>query len=136
MEQISKNDYILLKYISEFQVISIEKVNSHFKHKLKNTSCRMEILHKNGYIVSCEKIIDDYKNIRIDTDIFKIAPLGEIALQDYVTQTKLDIKMLWVKNAWIPILVSFVTTNVTMYLIPKLPLILKWLCGILSKILS
>ena len=43
---------------------------------------------------------------------------------------------MWLKNAWIPIIVSFATTLLTNYILPKLPQIIKWFGDFLSKMIS
>ena len=45
-------------------------------------------------------------------------------------------RQLWLKNAWIPILVAFITTLSTNYILPMLPQMLKWLSRILERISS
>jgi len=42
----------------------------------------------------------------------------------------------WLKNAWIPIIVSLATTVSTNYILPKLPMLIEWFRHILSKIVS
>ena len=51
----------------------------------------------------------------------------------YFDNKKYENKLLWLKNAWIPIIVAFVTTLLTNYIIPKLPYLIKLLFGFLSK---
>ena len=45
-----------------------------------------------------------------------------------------DLKMVWLKNVCLPIIISFVTTCITMYIVPKLPLLFKWLVHTILKI--
>lgn len=51
---------------------------------------------------------------------------------DYLAYYKKERHDMWLKNMWIPIIVSFVTTVAINYLLPKLPLMLRWLSRILS----
>ena len=136
MEQLTENDYVLLKYISRFQTVSIAQVEKHFSNKIESVAFRMSELKKEGYLVSCEKIIDDYENICEDSDIVAISSLGQTTVQDHFAKKKVDKQELWLKNVWIPIIVSFVTTVLTMHIVPKLPQILKWFFYTLSKIFS
>ena len=68
-----------------------------------------------------------------DSRVYSLNSKGEAELQNYNTQKKNEKREFWLKNALIPVIVSFLTTSITMYLIPKLPSILKWLCDTLSK---
>lgn len=43
---------------------------------------------------------------------------------------------IWLKNVWIPIIVSFVTTVSTNYIIPKLPMLTEWFRHIFSRTVS
>lgn len=49
----------------------------------------------------------------------------------YFETKKADAKRLWLKNAWIPIIVAFITTLITNYILPKLPYLIKWFVRIL-----
>lgn len=51
---------------------------------------------------------------------------------DYLAYYKKERHDLWLKNMWIPIIVSFATTVTVNYILPKLPLMLKWMGRILS----
>lgn len=69
--------------------------------------------------------------IEVIGDIFCIAPLGKKALQDYQKQNKVDKRMLWLKNAWIPILVSIATNLIIDGMRQLLPLIQEWVSSFL-----
>ena len=92
MEKLTENDYKLLKYISGYTSVSEAQVENHFKSKLKAPAFRITELTQKGYILSCEKVIDDYENIRTDTDIFAISPVGQTALQDHFAKKKIEIR--------------------------------------------
>ena len=64
---------------------------------------------------------------------YKITATGRRALQDYDHATRKDRRDLWLKNAWIPILVSFATTLATNYILPKLPEMIEWVRRILAR---
>ncbi len=55
---------------------------------------------------------------------------------NYIEWRKTRSRELWLKNAWIPIVVSFVTTLITNYILPLLPQILQWISSFLSKFSS
>ena len=54
----------------------------------------------------------------------------------YLVYCKAHRRELWLKNMWIPIIVSFVTTVTTNYITPRIPQILQWVANILSRISS
>lgn len=56
---------------------------------------------------------------------------GKKVLQDYDKAHRAHRKEFWLKNAWIPIIVAFVTTVITNYILPKLPLLIQWFASIL-----
>lgn len=45
---------------------------------------------------------------------------------DYIIYYRQEKKDMWMKSAWIPIIVSFVTTLIANYILPMLPLLLEW----------
>lgn len=67
-------------------------------------------------------------------------PLGTFSIttegKNYIEWRKSQVKLILIKNAWIPIIVSFVTTVLTNYIIPRLPLMIELCSRILSRILS
>ena len=65
--------------------------------------------------------------------IYRLTELGKKALQDYDADHADRKRELWLKNAWIPILVAFITTVVTNYILPKLPSLLQWLASMFAK---
>lgn len=68
--------------------------------------------------------------------IYELTEYGKRELEDYLAAKKTDRKELWLKNAWIPIIVSLVTSAIANYILPKLPQILRWAANTLSKIVS
>lgn len=51
---------------------------------------------------------------------------------DYLAYYQKERHDLWLKSMWIPIIASFATTVTVNYILPKLPLMLRWLSRILS----
>lgn len=66
-------------------------------------------------------------------DAYRLTDLGMKVLQDHEYSLKKHRWELWLKNAWIPIIVAFVTTLLTNYILPKLPQIIEWLSHTLAK---
>ena len=102
--------------------------NSTVSIPIKNSCCLREHVEsvetKNGYSH------DTYLGI------YELTDFGKRELQDHITEKRLARKELWLKNAWIPIIVAFATTVGTNYILPKLPQILHWVASTLSKIAS
>lgn len=68
--------------------------------------------------------------------IYELTEHGTQVLENYLAAKHSARKDLWLKNAWIPIIVSFVTSAIANYILPKLPQILRWAANTLSKIAS
>lgn len=66
-------------------------------------------------------------------DAYRLTDFGKKVLQDHEYSEKKHRRELWLKNAWIPIIVAFVTTLTTNYILPKLPQIIEWLSHTLAK---
>lgn len=49
---------------------------------------------------------------------------------DYLAYYRKERRDLWLKNAWIPIIVSIVTTVAVNYILPMLPSTIEWLARI------
>lgn len=54
----------------------------------------------------------------------------------YFENKRQNSKKMWTENAWIPIIVAFVTTLLTNYMPPKLPSIIEWFSHTLAKMIS
>lgn len=67
-------------------------------------------------------------------------PLGVCRItdegRDYLISYRHNRRMLWLKSVWIPVIVAFLTSICTHYLLPMLPALLEWLAHTLSKTLS
>lgn len=71
-----------------------------------------------------------------DLVVYELTDYGKQALQDYFAAKRLHRWELWLENAWIPIIVAFVTTVITNYILPKLPTIIQWFANVFSKMAS
>lgn len=152
INELTQNDYLILKYINRFPSIHKTKIEQHFNGKIDALEYRLSVLadidckmsggvpfpiSNSNYIEEeFEEVEADYGTEYESKNIFRITDLGKAALQDHIAKTKSHKKELWIKNAWIPIIVAFVTTVLTNYIIPKLPLIIKWFANILSNFFS
>ena len=126
MPDISLLDYKLLKCINKHKHVSVEEIKNKFEKKMPVVDYRLVVLEKEL------KYIDSEKNTTISitgrpsskpTGFYKLNDAGKTALADYAAYRKDYKKNLWLKNAWIPILVS-VITNVVIQLISPLILYL------------
>lgn len=152
VEELTKNDYKVLEYINRFTSVHKNDIEKHFNNRIVSLDYILSKLSKVDYKLNgdvpfpiansnyieeeFDRPTDDYETPRKSLNMFHITDIGRDVLQNYHIKQRVAKKDLWLKNALIPVIVSFVTTNITMYLIPKLPLILKWLCDILSKFFS
>lgn len=138
-------DYEILKFINCFGPVSKDKIINKFNGKIQSIEYRLRLLETPDYqpsgpvklpISNSNYIVNETEAIKIEhvthhkpTNIYHITDFGKRALQDYLNSRKKDLRLLWLKNCWIPILVSFFTTITTIglsYLIPQLlPQILK-----------
>lgn len=150
INELTDLDYKLLKYISKFESVSEEKILHKFKNKidsidlrLTNLSCEndpISLLPDAGhcYILEDTSSHSDGLGTSIITYLnsYHITPYGKKVLQDYLFNKKIQLRNIWLRNAWIPVVVSLITTLLTNYIIPKLPKLIKWFYHILSKIVS
>ena len=137
---LSPHDFIILKYINSFESVQKEQIEKHFSGKIDSVSFRLDMLKNSnsGYIV---EEFDSYQDDigftqHISKNSFHISAIGKKALQDYSFRKKIDKRNMWIRNAWIPIIVSFATTVLTNYILPKLLLLIEWFQNILQKIFS
>ena len=68
--------------------------------------------------------------------IYTLSERGKKAVQDHSYRTKSARKELWLKNAWIPILVTLAANLLVLGIKWLLPLIQEWLPSILQRIFS
>lgn len=68
--------------------------------------------------------------------VYELTEYGQQTLQDYFAAKRLHRRELWLANAWIPIIVSFVTTVITNYILPRLPRIIQWFANVFSRMSS
>lgn len=125
-------DYKLLKYISKFKSIPKEQLQSKFGSKIESLNVRLSRLinelkyvsQQSDIVIKSGHVINNYKENYIITD------KGKAALQDYKTKLRYDAHMMWLKNCWIPILVSLVTSTIIYCILPLLRTIIEWVVHI------
>ena len=92
-------------------------------------------IHKqSSYAVEEFDTIEDESHIThlLSKNTFHISPLGKKTLQDYQLKRKFEKRSLWIRNAWLPIIVSIFTTLAIDGLKLLLPLIQVWLYNTLK----
>ena len=151
MDTLTDIDARILEYVSQHRSVHIDSIKKDLSD-ISSVEYRIELLstpeyaYVSGFSLPIPKrntsYLTEYQDFTLNgpldinlqrTGYYQLTELGQKELQDYLYKKKTETKELWLKNAWIPIIVSFVTTVITNYILPKLPQIIKWLSDILSK---
>ncbi len=136
MKIINDIDYKILQYFNSVTTSTIESAKREFP-KIIGMETRLEAMVNLRWLEHEYQKIKDGSLTRIQrTSTIRITEAGRKAWQDYRHTTHKDRRELWLKNAWIPIIVSFATTVLTNYILPKLPAMIEWFRHILSRIFS
>ena len=143
MVALTDNDVKILKFIKRHQPTSLKDIE-HAMSKVSSIQYRVEELatHDRKYfqnfsipIDNTSYIEEDYENVKDEATgithtkplgLYSLSEFGEKALQDYEFEALLRRKELWLKNAWIPILVTVVTNLAISGIKWLLPLIQGW----------
>lgn len=147
LTEFSDLDFEILEFVCKNEPVSIEKIKRNFS-KISSIEYRIKELSRRDfdektflYIPNTSVIVQKYENHSSDkfaeqiaTGMYESTDYGKNILQDFKNKKQIQNKELWLKNAWIPIIVAFLTTLITNYILPMLPYLLKSLFGILSKI--
>ena len=155
MYEPTETDFQILRYIAKHGSTSISQLESRFpameslEYRVRQMATPQSKSSGSGHssyrvpIPNTSYLLEDYRDFKDGPftkveylGTFHLTEFGRKAIQDHTQSTKSARKELWLKNAWIPIIVAFVTTVLTNYLIPKLPQILEWLSSILQRIFS
>lgn len=148
-EELTQIDYQILKYINKFDSISKEQILNHFNNKFASVEYRLSLLNEPDYriigrtkmpLINSSYVVEEFDTIEDESHIthllskntFHISPLGKKTLQDYQLKRKSEKRSLWIKNAWLPIIVSIFTTLAIDGLKLLLPLIQVWLSNTLK----
>ena len=139
---LTENDVKILKYVRSHQPVHISQIERSL-HGIASISYRVETLAKPEYrhydhfceaIKNSSYLEQEYENVTDEhglthsnpLGIFTLTDFGRKALQDHETSAKVHRRELWLKNAWIPILVSVATNLAIRALGWLLPLIQQW----------
>ena len=134
MVGLTEADIEILKFLEKHEHASLDLIKRELP-KVVSIEYRVELLSEREYsagtfITNSCYIAQDYSETdgflgQVPLGTYCITDFGRKSLQDYQHQAKLHKKELWLKNAWIPIIVAFVTTLLTNYMLPKLLRLLK-----------
>ena len=134
---LSEIDAEILRYILQHEPVTIDNVEQAIPDfsveyriqsmcKMRNTGAFESAISRDT------RNVQDGALTRIEyLNTYRLSDYGKKLLQDYDRSKKIYRKELWLKNAWIPIIVAFVTTLITNYMLPKLPLLIQWFASIL-----
>ena len=149
LESLKQTDYEILDFANKHESFSVEELHKNLPHiesleyrigllctpeyEIAFGNCEIPVkgtnlLHKN-YVSKTDKTT--WQTTHISDGTYSITDSGKKAIQDYKVSKNLHKKEIWLKNAWIPILVSVATTLIVNWLPKLLPLILQWLSSIL-----
>lgn len=133
---LTNDEYALLNYINKFDSVSKKQMLNHFNGKINALEYRLSLLAEPEYenlagfhfpIENSNYIIEEFEYIvgndgstnTISKNSFHISELGKKTLQDFLSNKRSERINLWLKNAWIPIIVSLSTVLIAD--------VLKWL---------
>lgn len=143
-DDLTYHDYMILEYLNEHESLSKSDIAEHFLGKIVSVDLRINNLTSSGPAINPPtdyiwRVYKEGKAIYGEptlelTDQYMISPYGQKVLQDYKAQSKRSRRALWLKNCWIPIIVSL-STNLAIFLTKSLitkllPLIQQWLSSI------
>lgn len=139
VENLNDTDYQILEFVNSNEPVKLSDIKSNFPN-IDSLEYRIKVMataefRKNGYISTPIKdtycLEEQYEHLTNEhgiahtkgLQIYSMTNLGKKALQDYRSHKKQINRELWIKNAWLPILVSIVTTLIVNWL----PLLLSWI---------
>lgn len=144
---LTENDVKVLQYVRSRQPVHISQIEQSL-HDVEAVTYRVKTLATQEYRYSehfCEALKNssyleqEYEKITDEQGLTHINPLGiytltdfgRKALQDYESMVKAQRREMWLRNAWIPILVSIAINLVIRALEWLLPLIGEWVANTL-----
>ena len=137
MLELSDNDVKILKYIRRHGQAAVEDLERALPD-VASVAYRVKVLStpEYKYVSTVRLALENTSFIEQDytvvTDaethtshheplgIYRLTEFGLKALQDHECTAKTSRRELWLKNAWIPIIVAFVTTLLANYMLPRL----------------
>lgn len=152
MIELTEIDAKILAFISHNGSSTMEQLKKQFP-AVSSLEFRVKLLAKSDYerirnisipISNTAYLSQDHETKRDNNGfasvhylgVYRLTTFGEKALQDYQQSRRSYKRELWLKNAWIPIIVSLVTSAIANCILPRLPQILQWAASTLSKIVS
>ena len=145
MYELTDIEFQILQYAIEHEPIGISQLKDKFpsvsslEYRVRQMATPQyqpiaggkEAIPNSSYLLENYQLVKDGLYTRMEyLGTFYLTELGKKAVQDHIQRTKSARKELWLKNAWIPILVSLATNLVidgTKWLLPQ---ILEWLSHI------
>lgn len=132
MKEVSAIDFSILKFVSDKGQASMGEICAAFP-EIQSIDKRIHILafsvSASPYLAEDVEMVvlpDGLKNTQ-GIGIYRLTDAGKIALQDYESENRISRRELWLKNAWIPILVSLITNLAISGTKRLIPLILELL---------
>jgi hypothetical protein len=138
---LEENDYKILKFINEFSRVSKDEIIKNFNGKIDGIEYRINLLETPDFsnvsslripIDNSSYIENEFETYEDDsftksrrTNFYYITDFGKRALQDHIHSSKKETRLIWIKNCWIPMLVSLVTTLTTIGLTQLIPMMLS-----------
>ena len=127
MEAISVVDAKVLEFLRNKNTVEIASVSAHMGFDCTQRLMNLENLR---YVSTPKKAVPislgDMTAMTLQsTGICQITELGRIALQDYQAKQESEMKLLWLRSVWLPILVSIATTllvHLLSWLLPRIPI--------------
>ena len=151
MNDLTKIDAKILQFINGCGTADLASIKRKFpdvsaiEYRLKSL-CTVEVKQRGTYAIPIENsafLCEQYEDIKIQgipcsrgLGIYELTDHGKRELENYQAGIRSYRKELWLKNAWIPIIVSIITSAIANYILPKLPQILQWIANTLSKSVS
>lgn len=137
-------DFEILDFIEANSPTDIETIKKRFPG-IASVEYRVESMSKQKYnsterfpLKNSSLLVQQYEYVDTDlgphakkTGIYEITDGGRKALQDYKREITSKRRELWLKNAWIPIIVSIATTLSINGLKQLWPLIQRWVSSFL-----
>ena len=144
---LTENDVKILKYVRSHEPVHISQIEQAL-HDIESITYRVESLatpeynyydHFREAIKNSSYLQQEYECVTDKNHLTHMEPLGiytltdfgRKSLEDYEAAAKNGRRELWLKNAWIPILVSIATNLAIRALGWLFPLIQRWISHIL-----
>lgn len=122
VEELTEIDYSILRFVKKNQPVGVNEIKQKFSKfssleyriKLLSTAERREVGHTtfpidNSYFLSEKYSSEADSHVLVGLKIYSLTDYAEKALQDHRAKSKQENFQMWLKNAWIPIIVSLIT---------------------------